>query len=110
MSNYQVIGPLALVKDANGKVHYYYQDAVIPQEIDDDQRDRLLDSGLVAEVDDDGKIIKRESKRAAEDKPVERPTRVAPHSAWVDFAVSKGLDRKTAEGMSKADLIEKYPA
>ncbi|MFE3197169.1 hypothetical protein [Embleya sp. NPDC059237] len=40
--------------------------------------------------------------------PTERPAPSAPKAAWVGWAVACGADPETADGMTKADLIEKY--
>jgi hypothetical protein len=37
-----------------------------------------------------------------------RPARNAPTALWVDYAVSEGLDRDRAEGLSRKDLIAAY--
>lgn len=35
-----------------------------------------------------------------------RPSQSAAKADWVDFAVARGLDRKEAESMTKAELVE----
>lgn len=47
----------------------------------------------------------------AQEQPGDAPSRPAksdPKAAWVDFAVSQGVDRAEAEGSSKADLVAAF--
>lgn len=37
-----------------------------------------------------------------------RPPKAGSHAAWVDYAVSRGVDRELAESMTKAELIAEY--
>jgi hypothetical protein len=37
--------------------------------------------------------------------PVERPARNASQAAWAAYAVSRGISRDEADGMSRAELI-----
>lgn len=39
------------------------------------------------------------------DEP-KRPAQADPKDAWVDYAVTQGIDRDEAEAMTKADLVE----
>lgn len=39
-------------------------------------------------------------------KAGERPRQVAPKAAWVDYAVTCGMDRDHAQAITKAELIE----
>lgn len=73
-------------------------DPVLPESLADDETDDLdgLDAGTP--TSDDGV--------PAADGEVERPKQVAPKSAWVEYAVSTGLDREDAEEMDKHDLIQ----
>ncbi|HEY5987034.1 MAG TPA: hypothetical protein VIV12_11765 [Streptosporangiaceae bacterium] len=40
------------------------------------------------------------------DLPLDRPARNASQAAWVAYAVSRGMGRDEAEGMSRADLVK----
>lgn len=42
-----VIAPLVVVKDEGGSDHYFYQGAVLPSFVADDQLKGLVDSGMV---------------------------------------------------------------
>lgn len=110
MAGYVVTGPLAVVKDPAGKVRYFYTGAAIPGDISADQLERLTARGLISKVAAPTPID--EDLRAALDAgstEVQRPAQVAAKPLWVDYAVSRGLDRGTAEAMSKAELIDAFP-
>jgi hypothetical protein len=42
------------------------------------------------------------------DRIADVPTSSASKADWVDYAVSQGADRETAEGMTKTELAETY--
>lgn len=43
------------------------------------------------------------------EKPaVEKPNRSANKGVWIDFVVSRGVDREEAESFTKDELIERY--
>ena len=42
--------------------------------------------------------------------PAPRPAQVATKAAWVDYAVSRGMDRAAAEAMTKQELIDAFAA
>lgn len=44
----------------------------------------------------------------AEPATVEQPKKSASKPDWVEFAVSKGMEREAAEAMSKADLVAQF--
>lgn len=112
MTNYQVTGPLAIVKGKDGKIRYCYTGSPIPSDIDDEQVQRLVVDGLVSEVGDDGNVVdpSKQSTEIPSGAPVARPSQVAPKSAWVDYAVSRGMDRRKAESLDKRELIDAFPA
>lgn len=78
---------------------------------------RLLAAGAIREVTDEPEPEAAdepipESSSPAESQPapeperrIEQPRRTAPKDQWVEYAVSKGLDRADAEAMNKDDLI-----
>lgn len=107
--SYVVVAPLVLATDQQGQVHYHYEGAVIPW-LDDDAAEHLVDSGLVEEIEDVARVVVDESgpaDPAGDDSgdEVKRPAKTAPKPAWVDFVVSKGVDRAEAEKLEKAELI-----
>lgn len=61
----------------------------------------LTQEGAVVELDANGIPRRKETEPTA-------PTRSDNKPAWVDYAVAQGADPAEAEGMTKADLIEKY--
>lgn len=52
----------------------------------------------IAAVDSDGEA----------GPPSDPPDRRDRKTDWVDYAVTRGEDRQTAEGMTKAELVERY--
>jgi len=117
----KVVGPCVLATDENRKVHYFYDGSLVPFDLDDDQRERLLGTGLVVEVDKDGNELENQqadetsislaapqvSVLSATEGSGERPKQTAPQSAWVDYAVTRGLSRSEASQLSKAELIDR---
>jgi len=91
---YTVLAPLVLVRDEAGKTHHHYAGAVIDW-IEPSHAAYLVAEGFVS------------GGPAGGGDPVPgRPAHVAPKADWVAFAVSQGLDRAEAEGMSKQALIQ----
>lgn len=106
--SYRVTAPLVLAKDQSGLIHHVYQGAVIPW-LSDEQEKHFLDSGLVEKVGaKEGPVL----AELVTDEPVaedgDKPLRTASKAAWVDYAVTKGVDREEAEAASKQDLIDLY--
>jgi len=68
------------------------------------------ESALAAEVLTTGADAREATAQAAEDnpQPTERPAKSAPKSAWVDYAVARGMDRDEAESSTKDALIERF--
>lgn len=48
-----VTGPLVIAKTAANELIYLYKDAPIPDDVPADEVQRLVDTGLVAKVDED---------------------------------------------------------
>ena len=80
----------------------------------DDDVERLLKAGAIREVTDDEPAetepeaveVPAEHPARDESRPVEQPKRTAPKHDWVEYAVTKGLDRGEAEAMTKDDLMD----
>jgi hypothetical protein len=119
---HKVIAPLALVKDKVGKIHYLYSESVIPVDMADDERDRLIHRGLIAECDEhgqlvepkDGKSVTADERTDATDTTpreivIERPKLTAPEREWVDYAVKRGMARERAESLGKRGISDAYP-
>lgn len=60
-----------------------------------------LAKGYIARVNPDG------SPWVGQSEPV-KPATTAPKAAWVGWAVANGADPDEADGMTKADLIDKF--
>lgn len=111
MSAVQVVAPLVLVKDQSGLIGYHYRGQVIPWLSAADLA-RLQADGMVVPVAaplvllKHQEVVARPSVQAEEVVPVvARPAKNHAKELWVDYAVSKGWDRTTAEDAKKADLI-----
>lgn len=72
--------------------------------LDDDAGDEADES-----VGDDGNAFDEDNDGDDEDdsEGVERPAQSAPKSAWVAYAVSRGIPEKEAEAMDKQRLISR---
>jgi hypothetical protein len=115
MAGYEVTGAAAVVTDRAGKVRYYYTGAAIPGDVSAEQLKRLTERGLISKVADPtpGMADRKDALANGEASEtgagsVERPSQVATKALWVDYAVSRGVDREVAEGMTKQELID-YP-
>lgn len=72
--------------------------ADVIEDLDDEAAD---EAGESDEVDDDA------ADEDDTDEGVERPAQSAPKSAWVAYAVSRGIPEKEAEAMDKPRLISR---
>ncbi|MGH3693241.1 MAG: hypothetical protein ACRDRX_04445 [Pseudonocardiaceae bacterium] len=111
MAAYEVTGPAAVVTDQAGKVHYYYTGALLPADLSVDQVRRLTARGLISKVADptptDADLHAVLDASGSSGGEVERPAQVASKAVWVDYAVSRGLDRAVVEAMrSKQEIID----
>lgn len=71
MSDLIVKVPLAIVKDTEGRHRYLYQGAVVPDGLDQDDVDRLVDEeafGKPEDPEEDGDDKKPAAKKAAASK------------------------------------------
>ncbi|ASR84940.1 hypothetical protein SEA_KSQUARED_7 [Mycobacterium phage Ksquared] len=113
---YRVVAPLVCARDQGGRTHHRYYGEVI-EWLPADQAKHLLELGMVEKL---GAAAAPEPEDDADDlddeadvEPQPRaeggaPLRAAPKVEWVDYAVSKGVDRDEAEALNKAELIELY--
>lgn len=67
MASHEVTGPLAVVKDVNGKLRYYYTGAVLPEDVPAAEVSRLTAIGLVSPVDADAEKPVTRKPAAAKD-------------------------------------------
>jgi hypothetical protein len=103
---YVVTGPVVVLPEATtGLTKYYYEGAILPDGLDKDRVQGVIDDGLVAEVDDPAAPIEGDEESGVP-PVVAKPKQGDDKSAWVDYAVSKGAERADAEAMTKAELIE----
>lgn len=89
--SYQVVAPLVIAKDQEGRLHHVYEGGIISW-LSDEQAEHFVDSGLVVEVGSSGE---------AEDGP---PAKSASKAEWVEYAVADGYDRAEVEEMTKAEI------
>ncbi|MEV7011551.1 hypothetical protein [Streptosporangium sp. NPDC051022] len=59
---------------------------------------------LVADPASGWRRVEDEPSQAVE-APVDRPAQSAPKAVWVEWAVSRGMEREQAEDLTKAELI-----
>lgn len=111
MTAVQVVAPLVLVKDQSGLIGYHYRGQIIPW-LSATDRTRLEADGMVVPVAahqvlvEDQEVAALGTVQTEEVAPVvARPAKNHAKELWVDYAVSKGWDRATAEDAKKADLI-----
>lgn len=96
---YRVTAALVVAKDQAGRNHHCYRGAVIPW-LGDWQREHFLRMGLVEE------LSKEEAKTAPPSVIPEKPAKVAPKEAWVEWGVSQGQDRSELDGLTKQELVD----
>jgi hypothetical protein len=69
--------------------------------------DRLA-RGHLTRVNEDGSAWTGDTDPAVPSLPAERPAQAAAKAEWVGWAVAQGANPDDAEGMTKADLIDRY--
>lgn len=111
MTAAEVTAPVIVVPGADDKLHYHYSGAIVDLNADD--YERLIADGMVkayeaettaapADADGDGDG----GNGGSGDSP-ERPKQTAPKDAWVDYAVTRGIDKAEAEALTKPELISR---
>lgn len=50
-ATHRVVGPLAVVRDGAGKLNYWYEGAVVPEDTPADEVERLVGRGLLEKVE-----------------------------------------------------------
>jgi len=106
--------PLVVAKNQAGHVGYYYEGSVIPYLSAQDKK-RLLDDGLVVEVDDaelfvvgggeDSEVGTSQAGGTETDGVVARPKQAADKEDWIAYAVYRGMVEDEARAMTKPALI-----
>ncbi|APE09709.1 hypothetical protein [Rhodococcus sp. 2G] len=105
---------LVVAKNQAGHVGYYYEGSVIPYLSAQDKK-RLLDDGLVVEVDDaellvaagveDPEVATSQAGGTETDGVVARPKQAADKEDWVAYAVFRGMAEDEARALTKPQLI-----
>lgn len=98
--------PLVVAKDKGGLLRYYYAGDPIAYLSPEDE-ERLLDDGLVVDVED--VLVAPESEPVvltpAVDGEVARPKQTADKDDWVAYAIARGIPEAEAKAMTKPQLI-----
>lgn len=98
--------PLVVAKDRSGALRYYYAGDPISYLSPEDE-ERLLDEGLVVDVED--VLVAPEPKPAvlapAAGGEVARPKQTADKDDWVAYAIARGIPEAEAKAMTKPQLI-----
>lgn len=103
MTAAEVLAPLVCVKNRVGEIGYHYCGSVIPWLSGEDLA-RLETIGMVRAVDAPAPAADVDLGAEAP-VPVPRPAKAHAKDLWVDYAVSKGWDRKVADATNKTDLV-----
>ena len=116
--SYQVTGACVIVTTSSPvgpQKITMYAPALLPPDVPQREIDHLLSVGLIAEVGAkapaaapavpaDGQGGEGGSEPPGP-TPGGKPSQGDPKAAWVEYAVSQGVDRAEAEKASKADLV-----
>jgi hypothetical protein len=98
---YKVTGPLATPYLETGERIYLYEGAFLPSNVREGEADRLVDLGLVTEVDVD-------EEDGTEDSAGGPPAKSASKADWEAYARSQGATDDDLDGATKDDLIASY--
>ncbi len=124
-TTYTVSAPLALAKGTDGRIGYYYRGATLEDNVPAEEKQRLVDLGMVTAQEalppigwdpsvDFGteipSVVTGEPAVASPDTTPEdgKPGTAASKADWVNYATSRGLSREEAEAATKADLIDRF--
>lgn len=113
MAAYVVTGPLAVVRDSAGKLHYFYAGAVLPEHLPAEELKRLEGRGLLAKVAEPVAAKPQAdppSDPAGDGSAPDRPSAAGAKAAWVEYAVAQGMDRDEADKLTRDQLVDAYPA
>ncbi len=100
------------VRGEGGGIHA--MDLPLPEPIEERLRKGMLvrvqedGSPYRGETDEDGRPLVPGPGQQVPAPPLTQPAKNAPKDQWVGWAVVCGADAEEADGMTKADLIEKY--
>lgn len=122
---HQVTAALAVVRDVGGRTHYLYRGGLVPPGLAaDDELERLVALGLLAEIPDppveldDHGLDDGITPGSPATAPVPvRPKNVANRDAWQVYVLTtaehygdESMTLERAEGMTKDELIAWKPA
>lgn len=120
MSDYRVSAPLVILSDANGADVYLYRGAQLTSQDVKDRQD-LLDSKMIvtaaeydkvdAKTDPGGNVVDESADAGTSGDGLGAdgtPTSRANKAQLVEYAVAQGMPQEEAEGMTKAQLADKY--
>lgn len=85
--------------------------AIVPAEVADSKDAPVDEVETVAQEADEPPSAESDPEPTADEAPeapakqLTRPKQAAPKPAWVEYAVSRGMDREEAEGLDKRELI-----
>lgn len=99
--SYVVTAPLVVAKHSSGSNSHIYAGGRLPEDIDEEQLEQLLDSAMVEEVEDE-----------VDEEPAEEPTTVEDILAAVgeDKDLAAEYLEKERAGKNRSTLIEKLEA
>jgi hypothetical protein len=90
------------LRGEGGGIHA--MDLPLPEPIEE-----RLRKGMLQRVNEDGSLYTEPSDDdQVPAPPLTEPARSASKADWMGWAVVQGADAEEADGMTKADLIEKY--
>lgn len=104
-----VKAPLVIIRNADGSRQHLYAGTPVPDEVDTEHRDQLLEEGMLAKVD----VADPAPAEEPADTGDKVPAKSASKADWVAYATddARGDDRLTkeeADALTKEQLAEKY--
>lgn len=111
--SYQVVAPLVIAKDQDGRLHHVYEGGVISW-LSPEQEAHFVDSGLVVKVGGAQPAAGPDDDEVSDaDEALDKPKQAAPKASWVEYAVNgapedERISEDEAEAMTKAELVERF--
>jgi hypothetical protein len=110
---YVVTAPYVTLKTATVdgiKIVGFYQYAPVPEDVDPEVIKRHLAAGSISKVGDEPDPEPGAAQQADQDAvpPVEMPLASSPKGDWVEYAVSQGMARSSADSLTKGQLQDAY--
>jgi hypothetical protein len=105
---YKVTAPcvvnVPVSSEQGAQLSTFYRDALLPEGVPADRVKHLLDSNLIAPVDDDGEV---EEEPGGGEQPATVNSRSS-KAELVEYGVAQGDDRAALEAMTVKELKELY--